>query len=47
MPAHDTRWPRKDVVAGLSTAAVLILPAMTYAFIAGLPIQVFSTPWQS
>ncbi len=33
-------WLRPDVVAGLTTAAVVIPKAMAYATIAGLPIQV-------
>ena len=33
-------WLRPDVVAGLTTAAVVIPKAMAYATIAGLPVQV-------
>jgi SulP family sulfate permease len=33
-------WLRHDVVAGLTTAAVVIPKAMAYATVAGLPIQV-------
>lgn len=33
-------WLRPDVIAGLTTAAVVIPKAMAYATIAGLPIQV-------
>ena len=33
-------WITLDVVAGLTTAAVVIPKAMAYATIAGLPVQV-------
>jgi high affinity sulfate transporter 1 len=33
-------WVRPDVIAGLTTAAVVIPKAMAYATIAGLPVQV-------
>src|SRR5215471_16038886 len=33
-------WLKLDVVAGLTTAAVVIPKAMAYATIAGLPVQV-------
>lgn len=33
-------WLRQDIVAGLTTAAVVIPKAMAYATIAGLPVQV-------
>ncbi len=33
-------WLRLDVIAGLTTAAVVIPGAMAYATIAGLPVQV-------
>jgi MFS superfamily sulfate permease-like transporter len=33
-------WLRADVVAGLTTAAVVIPKAMAYATVAGLPVQV-------
>ena len=33
-------WLRPDVIAGLTTAAVVIPKAMAYATIAGLPVQV-------
>jgi MFS superfamily sulfate permease-like transporter len=32
-------WLQPDVVAGLTTAAVVIPQAMAYATIAGLPVQ--------
>src|SRR5262250_1360213 len=33
-------WLRPDIVAGLTTGAVIIPKAMAYAMIAGLPVQV-------
>src|SRR5690242_710145 len=33
-------WLRADIVAGLTTGAVIIPKAMAYAMIAGLPVQV-------
>ena len=36
---YDRSWLRADVVAGLTTAAVVIPKAMAYATIAGLPLQ--------
>jgi MFS superfamily sulfate permease-like transporter len=33
-------WWRPDIIAGLTTAAVVIPKAMAYATIAGLPVQV-------
>src|ERR1051325_7944194 len=33
-------WLRPDVIAGLTTAAVVIPKAMAYATIAGLPVEV-------
>ncbi|MBZ5572112.1 MAG: SulP family inorganic anion transporter [Acidobacteriia bacterium] len=33
-------WPRPDIVAGLTTGAVIIPKAMAYAMMAGLPVQV-------
>jgi len=38
--AYDRGWIRADVVAGLTTAAIVIPKAMAYATIAGLPLQV-------
>lgn len=40
--AHEYRraWLRPDVIAGLSTAAVVLPKAMAYATIAGLPVEV-------
>ena len=35
-----TDWLRPDIVAGLTTGAVIIPKAMAYAMIAGLPVQV-------
>jgi sulfate permease, SulP family len=40
LPAYRRDWWRADVVAGLTTAAVVIPKAMAYATVAGLPIQV-------
>jgi high affinity sulfate transporter 1 len=39
---HDypREWLRPDVIAGLTTAAVVVPKAMAYATIAGLPVQV-------
>lgn len=39
LPSYNRTWLRLDVVAGLSTAAVVIPKAMAYATIAGLPVQ--------
>ena len=38
--SYRKEWLRPDVVAGLTTAAVVIPKAMAYATIAGLPVQV-------
>jgi SulP family sulfate permease len=40
LSAYRRGWLRSDVVAGLTTAAVVIPKAMAYATVAGLPIQV-------
>ena len=40
LPAYDRRWLQRDVVAGLTTAAVILPKAMAYAALAGLPVQV-------
>jgi sulfate permease, SulP family len=37
---YQRDWLRPDVIAGLTTAAVVIPKAMAYATIAGLPVQV-------
>ena len=37
---YQGAWLRGDLVAGLTTAAVVIPQAMAYATIAGLPVQV-------
>ena len=37
---YDRAWLRADVLAGLTTAAIVIPKAMAYATIAGLPLQV-------
>src|SRR5262245_24999813 len=36
----NSKWARADVLAGLTTAAVVIPKAMAYATIAGLPVQI-------
>ena len=38
--SYSKKWLRPDVIAGLTTAAVVIPKAMAYATIAGLPVQV-------
>jgi sulfate permease, SulP family len=38
--SYQKEWLRPDIVAGLTTAAVVIPKAMAYATIAGLPVQV-------
>ena len=40
LPGYSPEWLRFDLVAGLTTAAVVIPQAMAYAAIAGLPVQV-------
>jgi SulP family sulfate permease len=37
---YKKKWLRPDLIAGLTTAAVVIPKAMAYATIAGLPVQV-------
>src|SRR5262249_11835478 len=37
---YQKEWLRPDLIAGLTTAAVVIPKAMAYATIAGLPVQV-------
>lgn len=39
LPRYQKEWLRLDLVAGLTTAAVVIPKAMAYATIAGLPVQ--------
>ena len=39
LPGYPSGWLRSDLVAGLSTAAVLIPQSMAYATIAGLPVE--------
>ena len=39
LPEYPSKWLRLDLVAGLSTAAVLIPQSMAYATIAGLPVE--------
>ena len=38
--SYRKEWVRPDLIAGLTTAAVIIPKAMAYATIAGLPVQV-------
>jgi sulfate permease, SulP family len=40
LPSYRKDWLRPDIVAGLTTAAVVVPKSMAYATIAGLPIQV-------
>ncbi len=40
LPGYRREWLRADVIAGLTTAAVVIQKSMAYATVAGLPIQV-------
>jgi high affinity sulfate transporter 1 len=40
LPAYDSAWLRPDVVAGITTASVIVPKAMAYATLAGLPVQV-------
>ncbi len=40
LTTYRKAWLRPDVIAGLTTAAVVIPKAMAYATIAGLPVQV-------
>ena len=39
LPRYDRAWLPQDVVAGLTTAAVIVPKAMAYAALAGLPVQ--------
>jgi SulP family sulfate permease len=40
LSSYHREWLRLDLIAGLTTAAVIIPKAMAYATIAGLPVQV-------
>ena len=40
LTSYRKNWLRPDVIAGVTTAAVIIPKAMAYATIAGLPVQV-------
>jgi len=40
IPAYEKSWLKADVIAGLTTGAIVIPKAMAYASIAGLPLQV-------
>jgi high affinity sulfate transporter 1 len=39
LPAYNRDWLPRDVVAGLTTAAVILPKAMAYGALAGLPVQ--------
>ena len=39
LPKYDRSWLPADLVAGLTTAAVILPKAMAYAALAGLPVQ--------
>ncbi len=39
LPNYSSEWLRSDLVAGLTTAAVVIPQSMAYATIAGLPVE--------
>lgn len=40
LPSYQKEWLRFDVVAGLTSSAVVIPKAMAYAAIAGLPLVI-------
>jgi SulP family sulfate permease len=40
LPGYQKKWFRPDLIAGLTSAAVVIPKAMAFATIAGLPVQV-------
>jgi high affinity sulfate transporter 1 len=40
LPGYPSNWLRLDLVAGLTTASVVIPQSMAYATIAGLPVEV-------
>ncbi len=40
LPSYQSAWLRVDLLAGLTTAAVVIPQAMAYAIMAGLPVEV-------
>jgi len=40
LASYQKEWLRPDIMAGLTTAAVVIPKAMAYATVAGLPVQV-------
>ena len=40
LPAYRSSWLRSDLLAGATTAAVVIPQAMAYATLAGLPVEV-------
>lgn len=40
LPRYDGAWLRPDVIAGVTTASVIVPKAMAYATLAGLPVQI-------
>ena len=40
LPAYRSSWLRSDLMAGVTTAAVVIPQAIAYATLAGLPLEV-------
>lgn len=40
LPRYESAWFRPDVIAGVTTASVIVPKAMAYATLAGLPVQV-------
>jgi len=39
LPAYERRWLQPDIIAGVTTASVIIPKAMAYATLAGLAVQ--------
>lgn len=44
LPAYNLTWLKMDVLAGLTVGLTTIPQALAYAEVAGLPVQVISTP---
>jgi SulP family sulfate permease len=40
LPAYQGEWLRPDLIAGMTTSAVIIPKAMAYATIAGVPVEI-------
>ena len=40
LPRYDRGWLRADVLAGVTTASVIVPKGMAYATLAGLPVQI-------